>query len=121
MHCVALICTHIKTRVGGQHALGNVQRLVSTQYGTGETAALHLRQLVYQHIARGPDLAFEAEAAAQQKRLAESATIGELREMQVNAGDARKRLLARVRIIGERDKLRVICAVGAGFNGARCY
>ena len=99
MHSVALIRTHIKARVLGQHTLGDLQRLVSAQHGTGETAALHLRQLVYQYIACGPDIAFKAEAAAQQKRLAESTTIGELREVQVNASDAHKRLLARVRII----------------------
>ena len=46
------------------------QALVRTQHGGIEAAALHLLQLVYQHVAGGTQLAFETESTTQQVGLA---------------------------------------------------
>ena len=62
---------------------------------------MHLHQLVDQHVAGGADFAGVAQAAAQQKRLAVGAAIGELGKVQVDAGDAVERQRARVGIVGQ--------------------
>ena len=88
MHRIALIRTHIETGVRRQHTLRHVQWLVITQHGGGKAAALHLCELVNQYIARGHDLTLKVQAATEQKGLAESAAIGELGEVQLNAFNA---------------------------------
>ena len=90
MHRVALIGTDIKAGVSRQHTLGDIERLVIAQYGSGKAAALHLCELVNQHVTRGHNIAFEAQAAADQKRLAESAAIGEFGKVQLNAFNFRQ-------------------------------
>jgi hypothetical protein len=67
----------------------------------GETGALHLQQLVDQHIARGANVARKSQAAAQQKGLAEGASVGELGEVQHHAGDVAQIVLARIGIVGK--------------------
>jgi len=91
MHRIALIRTHVKPGVLGQYTVGDTKGLVGAQYGSRKPAALHLRQLVNQHVARSNDFALEPQAAAEQKRLAERAAIGEFWEGQrdgFNAGQA---------------------------------
>jgi hypothetical protein len=62
-----------------------------------------LRQLVNQHVACGHDLAFESQAAAEQKRLAESAAIGELGKVQLNAFNTVEGNIAWIIRIGDLD------------------
>ena len=57
--------------------------LVVAQYHACKTAALHLYQLVDQHITVGADISFIT-SATQDKRLAECSAIGELRKVQVD-------------------------------------
>ena len=87
MHSIALIRTQIKAGVGSQHALGHAKGLIITQYRRGEAAALHLSKLVNQHVASGHNFAFKPQAAAEQKRLAESAAIGKFGKIQLDAFD----------------------------------
>ena len=91
---IALIRANVKARISRQNTLRYIQRLVITQHGASEAAALHLRQLVNQHVAGGHDLAFEAQAATEQKRLAESASISEFGEVELNAFNIRQRNVA---------------------------
>jgi len=79
-------------------SLGDV--LVGAQHGAGKTTALHLAELIDQHIAGGAYLACEPATAAQHQGLAESATIGEFREMQFNGLNVLQRLLQGVCVIG---------------------
>ena len=53
-----------------------------------KTTALHLSQLVNQHIARSNNFTLKFQAATEQKSLAESASISELGEVQLNAFNA---------------------------------
>ena len=59
VHRVALV----EGRELGQQRLAVRQILVGAQHGLGEAAALHLHQLVDQHIAGGADDAGKAQAA----------------------------------------------------------
>ena len=88
VHCIALVGTDVVAGIGGKHTLRHAKGLVITQHGGGKAAALHLCELVNQHIARGYYLALKAKAAAEQKGLAESAAIGEFGEVQLNAFNA---------------------------------
>ena len=88
VHCIALVGTDVVARISRQHSLCHIQRLVITQHSACKAAALHLCELVNQHIARGYYLALKAQAAAEQKCLAESAAIGEFGEVQLNAFNA---------------------------------
>ena len=103
MYCIALICTRIEAGVRRQHAICYIQRLVIAQHRCGEAAALHLRQLVNQHVAHSHNLAFKAEPAAEQKRLAESSAVGEFGEVQLNAFNADQRHLAWIVRISDFD------------------
>jgi len=58
--------------------------LVFTQDGGVKTTALHLHQLVNQHVAGGANFAFETETTTQQKCLTEGPAIAEFGEVQVN-------------------------------------
>ena len=100
MNSIALIRTHIEAGVGSQHTLRHLKRLVIPQHGGGKTAALHLRQLVNQHIASSHNLALEAQTATQQKRLTESTAVGEFGEVEFNAFNAKQRNIAWVICIG---------------------
>ena len=100
MNSIALIRTHIEAGVGSQHTLRHLKRLIIAQQGGGKTAALHLRQLVNQHIASSHDLTFEAQTATQQKRLTESTAVGEFGEVKFNAVNANQRNIAWVICIG---------------------
>jgi hypothetical protein len=80
------------------------------QHGHVKTGALHLHQLVDQHVARGAQFARKAQAAAQQKGLAVGAAIGEFGELQIDAGHAAQVERARVGVVGQRDD-------GRRFNG----
>ena len=104
VHRIALVFADAVAGVGGQHALGNGQVLVGAQHGHVKAAALHLHQLVDQHVAGGADLALEAQAAAQQEGLAEGAAIGEFREIQVDAVHAFERQLLRIGIVGQFEQ-----------------
>ena len=64
MHSIALIRAQIETGVVGQHAFCHAKCLVITQYRGGEAAALHLSQLVNQHVASGHNFAFKPQATA---------------------------------------------------------
>jgi len=88
MNRIALIRTHVETWIRSQHTLGHIQWLVVSQHGGGKAAALHLGELVDQHVTRGHDLAFKFQAPAEEKRLAESATVGEFWEVKFNAFNA---------------------------------
>lgn len=66
-----------------QQLLCVLDALVGAQHGLRETTALHLRQLVDQHVANGADFAGEAQAAAQQEGLAEGAAVGEGGKLQL--------------------------------------
>jgi hypothetical protein len=89
----------VKAGKVGQLTLCVGQVLVSAQHGGAETAALHLQQLVDQHITSGADFAGEVEPAAQQISLAESATVGEFGEIQLNAANAVQWHIAGVGIV----------------------
>ena len=84
MHSIALIRANVIAGIGGQHTLRNIQRLVITQHGAGKATALHLGELVYQHIACSHNLAFKTQTAAEQKRLAKSTAIGEFWKVQLD-------------------------------------
>ena len=86
---------------------------VFTQHGRVKAAALHLHELVNQHIAGGAQLACKAQTAAQQKGLAVGAAIGEGWELQVDAGDAVQVERARVHVVGEFQD--------AGFAGSLVF
>src|SRR5260370_23826522 len=77
------------------------------QYGAGEPGALHLDELVDQHIAGRSQIAFEAESSAQQIRLAVSTAVREKREMQLNALDSVNLVFQcqGIFVIGERHNL----------------
>jgi hypothetical protein len=85
LHSVALVAAHAKSGVVGQHAFGQRQRLVGAHHGHVKAAALHLSQLIYQHVTGCANLALEFASSAQQKSLAVGAAVGELGEMQINA------------------------------------
>jgi hypothetical protein len=89
----------VKRREMGQQLAAFVQVLVGTQNRAAETAALHLTQLVNQHIAHGTNIALKAATASQHQGLAESATIGEFGKLQHNRLYALKSLLQGVCII----------------------
>ena len=66
-------------------ALGRRRVDAGCEHGAGEAAAVHVHQLVDQHIARGADVACKAVAPAQQQGLAVSAAVGEFGELQFHA------------------------------------
>ncbi len=74
-----------------------------------KAGALHLHQLVDQHVAGGADVALEAQAAAQQEGLAVGAAVGELREVQVDALDV---VQARPRWRADRRRWRSCSTFG---------
>jgi hypothetical protein len=76
-----------RTPDSGPAALPVLDRLVGAQHRLGEAAALHLLQLVDQHIAGGPDLAIEAQPAPEQEGLAEGTAVGKTREVQFDHAD----------------------------------
>ena len=76
------------------------ESLVGAQHGAIKTGALHLHQLVHQHVAGGADFTRKTQASAQQECLAESATVGELGKVQINARDTCKRHGARIDVVG---------------------
>ena len=88
VYCIALVGTDVVAGIGSKHTLRHAKGLVITQHGGGKAAALHLCKLVNQHIARGHYLTFKAQAAAEQKGLAESSAISEFGEVQLNAFNA---------------------------------
>jgi hypothetical protein len=91
----------VKRRETLKLALCKVQVLVFAQYRYVKAAALHLNQLVNQHVAGSSQFALKTEAAAQQEGLAESPAIGELGKVQVNAQHAVKGEAAGINIIGK--------------------
>ena len=111
MNRIALVRTHIKAGVLCQHTLRNSQRLVVTQYCSSKAAALHLRELVNQHIASSHNLAFEPEPPAEQKCLAEGAAVSEFGEVQLDAFNPSQVHVARIVRISNFDAfLRLILA-----------
>ena len=87
LHRIALVSTHTKAGVGGQHLLSQRQVLVGAQHSRCKTTALHLGQLVGGDVAGSADIAGEVQAAAEQEGLAEGAAIAEFREVQLDALD----------------------------------
>ena len=83
--------------------------LVGTQHSAGKTAALHLAELVHQHVAGGADVALETAAATQHQRLAEGAAIAERGEMQLNGVHAVQGCGHGVRIVRQ---LQISCFQG---------
>ena len=65
-------------------ALGSTGIDTFGQHGAAEAAALHVYQLVDEHVARGADVARKAVAAAQQHRLGVGAPVGEFGEVQLH-------------------------------------
>jgi hypothetical protein len=96
-HRIALVKRGVTVKL----ALCKVDVLVSAQHRNVKSAALHLHQLVDQHIARSAQFAFEAEPAAQQKGLAVRTAIGELGEVQVDAFNASQIQAAGIGVIRE--------------------
>jgi hypothetical protein len=74
-----------------------------TQDGHIKTRALHLHELVDQHIAGGAQLALKAQSAPQQKGLAVSAAIGEFGEIQVDAANTLQVQRARINVVRYRQ------------------
>ena len=103
----------IKALVVGQQSLAVCGILVGTQHGAGKTAALHLQQLVDQHIAVGPDVALEA-TSAQHERLTERSAIGEFGKVQINALHTIESHAVRIGIVGQ---LQDVCALGISGGG----
>jgi hypothetical protein len=64
-----------------------------------------LKQLVNQNVASGANFTFETEAPTQQKGLTEGATIGEFREIKVNAFNAFKVHFSGIVIIGQSHEM----------------
>ena len=92
--------------------LGDV--LVCAQNSTAKTAALHLAELVNQHVASGADVSGEAATTAQHQGLAEGAAVSEFGEMQFNGLNVLQCLLHRVCVIGQCQQMvvrqgRVFC------------
>ena len=115
MHRVALV----EAFVVAQQALAVRRVLVGAQHGAGKTTALHLQQLVNQHVAVGADVTREA-ATAQHKRLAEGAAIGELGKVQVNARHALKGYVVRVGIVGQHEARRLV-GMGRRSDELQCH
>src|SRR2546427_350220 len=86
-----------------QLALGVGDVHAFAQHGHVEAAALHLHQLVDQHVAGGADFALEAQALAQQAGLAEGAAIGELGKVEVDALHAGQIQREGIGVIGRGD------------------
>ena len=97
MHRIALVEGFEAVKLG----LRKRQVLVFAQHSRIKSTALHLHQLVDEHIARGTNLTCKPQAAAQQKSLAEGAAIGELGEIQVDALNAFKAQRAGIDIVGK--------------------
>jgi hypothetical protein len=97
VHSVALVKALVTVKLG----LRKRQVLVFAQYSRIKSTALHLHQLVDEHIASGANFACKPQAAAQQKSLAEGAAIGELGEIQVDALNAFKAQRAGIDIVGK--------------------
>src|SRR3989344_3888854 len=91
--------------IGGIHPLG--------QHRAAKARALHLHELVDQHITRGADFASKA-TAAQQKGLAERTAIGEVGEVQIHAFHAFQRQGCGVGIVGQRYHAGVAFRRGLG-------
>ena len=104
LHRITLVFADHITWISGEYARCHCRVLVSTQHGFCKATALHLCELVDQHIAGGTDLTLEAEPAAQQKCLAESPAVAEFGEVQVNAFDLCQRKLARIVGIGKQNR-----------------
>ena len=64
LYGIALVFTHVIAWVRAEYALSHAWVLVGAKHGAGEAAALHLRQLVYEHIACRSDFALKTQAAA---------------------------------------------------------
>ncbi len=73
------------------------------QHGHIKTGALHLHQLVDQHVTCGAQFARKAQTAAQQEGLAVGAAVSEFGELQVNAGHAAQIEGARIGVVGQCD------------------
>ena len=99
MNSIALIRTRAITRISSEHAFSDRHVLIGAQHRDVKTAALHLRQLIHQHVASGADFTFEFETPPQQKRLAEGAAVSEFRKVQVDSVDAGERKSARIGIV----------------------
>ena len=119
---IALVGANVVARVGCKYALGHIQWLVVTQHGAGKAAALHLCELVNQHIARGHNLAFKTQTAAEQKRLAKSSAIGEPGKVQLDGVNVSERNIAWIVRIGDFYAfLGIILACNALNSGASSY
>ena len=105
-HCVALIEGAVAVELG----LGEVDVLVGAQHRHIKTGALHLHQLVNQHVAGRAELAGKTQPAAQQERLAVGAAVGELGEVQVDAVYAGKLQRAGVFGVGDFKDFSFACA-----------
>ena len=93
----------VETGKLGQQLFSVGQVLVGTQHGLCEAGALHLQQLVDQHIPSGTDVAPEAQAAAQQEGLTERTAIAELGKVQIHTVNAIQVQLSGVGIICQAD------------------
>ena len=99
MNSIALIRTRAITRISSEHAFSDRHVLIGAQHRDVKTAALHLRQLIHQHVAGGADFSAEFKPPAQEKCLAESAAVSEFRKVQVDSVDAGERKSARIGIV----------------------
>ena len=68
--------------------LGRIRTHPFGQNSAGKTTAVHVDQLVNQHIARGADIALKAVAPAQQHGLGVGTAIGKFRKVQHHLLDA---------------------------------
>ena len=91
----------VKSAEAVELALGVCQVHSFLEHGHVESAALHVHQLVDQHVTRGANLARKFQTLAQQPRLAVSAPVGEFGELQVDACDTAQVDGKRVGIVGE--------------------
>jgi hypothetical protein len=90
----------VKRAVLAQQLFPVLGILICPKQGAAKPAALHLHQLVNEHIALGANIPLKP-PTPKNKCLAKSASVGELGKVKVNAGYAFKRQGLSVTIIGQ--------------------